>query len=405
MNLKYIIGESAPGGRLLYKLRPLVLVLTLAFAATRAKAQGWPVTGQPIGVVSPDTDKLDIFFAGPNHEIWSASWQPFGHWQGWNLLNPSGLGPLFGYVTAVSPEPDMICVLGVDSGQPFAMFSSDAGLSWFPRELVGSNFPNTAWDEPGNNAYISAVSRSPGKLDIFAAGDDNQVYTAAWDSSGWHGWWPLPGISVPQGARLAAASPTTDTLVICASDTNGYLFASRWSPSSGGWSGWQHIPGVQASGPVSAISRAPSQLELFVTDVNGKIQTTTLTNVNGQIQIPTKGWQSIGVARRGAIVTGVSRSPWVLDIFVAAFDDGQVWTNSSFSLTFSASSTVSSWTGWRPIPGFETPPGSAVSVVSRSHNNLDAYVGGKDGNVWTAAWAPDGTDWHVFQVAPPNSNP
>jgi hypothetical protein len=55
---------------------------------------------------------------------------------------------------------------------------------------------------------------------------------------------------------------------------------------------------LRAGAPVTAISRGSGQLELFVTDVNGNIQTTT-------VYPSFSGWKSIGVAVPGATVTGL----------------------------------------------------------------------------------------------------
>jgi hypothetical protein len=246
---------------------------------------------------------------------------------------------------------------------------------------------------------VSAVSRSTNKWDIFVAGNDGQVWTAAYEPAfGLRGWWPLPGIKVVENTPVAAASPVTDQLNIFAVDVNGNLQASVWAPYLAGWTSWRQIGGVQlrASTPVTAISRGYGELELFVTDVNGNIQTTT-------VYPSFSGWKSIGVAVPGATVTGVSRHPEQLDLFVVL--NQQVWTQGSPSLSSGFNST-----SWRPISGLTTREGSAVTAVSRSLDKLDVFVTGFDYNLWTAAWEPDFvqpgvSDWHVFQVQPPYGLP
>jgi hypothetical protein len=144
--------------------------------------------------------------------------------------------------------------------------------------------------------------------------------------------------------------------------------------------------------PVTAISRGSGQLELFVTDVNGNIQTTT-------VYPSFSGWKSIGVTAPFTAVTGVSRHPGQLDLFVLG--NQQVWTQGSPSLSSGFNSG-----SWRPISGLTTVEGSAVTAVSRSQDKLDVFVIGLDHNLWTAAWEPDFvqpgvSDWHVFQVQLP----
>jgi hypothetical protein len=248
----------------------------------------------------------------------------------------------------------------------------------------------------GPGCYVSAVSRSTFNDDIFVAGSDGQVWTMTFHNiayppapPGLSGWSPLPGIRVGQNTQVAAASPVTDQLAIFVVDVNGNLQTASWYPYFGGyWTAWQQIGGVQlrAGAPVTAISRGYGELELFVTDVNGHIQTTSW--------YPSfSGWKSIGVAAPGATVTGVSRHPEQLDIFVVW--NQQVWTQGSSSL--SSGFNINSW---RPISGLTTAEGSAVTAVSRSLDKLDVFVIGFDHNLWTAAWEPDFVqpgvlDWHV----------
>jgi hypothetical protein len=287
-------------------------------------------------------------------------------------------------------------------------------VSTFPGELdlftVASNFHvyttryfdpyfnYGGWSQIGDlsadpEAYVSAVSRSTDKWDIFVAGNngDDQVWTAA---SGVGVWRPLPGIHVLPNTPVAAASPVTDQLNIFVVDAHGNLQASVWAPYLGGWTSWRQIGGVQlyAGEPVTAISRGSGQLELFVTDVNGNIQTTT-------VYPSFSGWKSIGVAVPGATVTGVSRHPGQLDLFVVL--NQQVWTQGSPSLSSGFNSN-----SWRPISGLTTKEGSAVTAVSRNLDKLDVFVIGFDYNLWTAAWEPDFvqpgvSDWHVFEVQLP----
>ena len=265
-------------------------------------------------------------------------------------------------------------------------------------------YPYYSWTQIGDlsagpGCYVSAVSSSTNNLDIFVAGSDGQVWTMTLHTiptfPNGPGWLSLPGIRVGSDTQVAAASPFTDQLAIFVVDVNGNLQTASWYPYFGGyWTAWQQIGGVQlrAGAPVTAISRGYGELELFVTDVNGHIQTTSW--------YPSfSGWKSIGVAAPGATVTGVSRHPEQLDLFVVW--NQQVWTQGSSSL--SSGFNISSW---RQIANLRTLEGTAVTAVSRSLDKLDVFVIGFDYNLWTGAWEPDFvkpgvSDWHVFQVPVP----
>jgi len=344
----------------LYHFTRLSALLTIALVVAGAKAQAngfYP--GERIGAVSRSTDTLDVFtvdwFAAP----WHASWDPSPKgWQGWYDIHVSNVHVSNG--------------CSVNS--------------------------------------VTAVSPTTGEFDLFTVDENGRVWTF---SSSTSLWFPLPGIQASGGTPMAAASPVTDEIDIFVVDANGKLQASWWAPYLAGWTSWQQIGGVQLNpgAPVTAISRGSGQLELFVTDVNGNIQTTT---VYPSFTFTTSGhpiffgwviggWKSIGVAAPGATVTGVSRHPGQLDIFVVW--NQQVWTQGSPSL--SAGFNINSW---RQIAGLTTWEGSAVTAVSRSLEKLDVFVIGFDNNLWTGAWEPDFvqpaadagvSDWHVFQVKPP----
>src|SRR5918997_4536806 len=55
----------------------------------------------------------------------------------------------------------------------------------------------------------------------------------------------------------------------------------------------------------------------------------------------------------------------------------------------------SDWSGvndnWRPVGGF-FPPVARVSATSRSPGNLDLFITGNDGRIYTSWWY-EGNDW------------
>ena len=396
-----VFGSSI-GARWLKRLHHftrLSALLTIVLVVASAKAQWRPpngfAAGQRIGAVSRSPDTLDVFAADNFGAIYHARWDPSPGWQGWYNTNGGQSQTIFsspvGPVNAVSTFPGEL-----------DLFTVASNFHVYTTRYFDPYFNYGGWFQIGDlsadpEAYVSAVSRSTDKWDIFVAGSDGQVWTAA---SGVGVWRPLPGIQVGNTTPVAAASPVTDLLAIFVVDVNGKLQASSWAPYLGGWTSWRQIGGVQlnAGDPVTAISRGSGQLELFVTDVNGNIQTTT-------VYPSFSGWKSIGVAASGSTVTGVSRHPGQLDLFVVL--NQQVWTQGSPSLSSGFNSN-----SWRPISGLTTAEwlGSAVTAVSRNLDKLDVFVIGLDHNLWTAAWEPDFvqpgvSDWHVFQVQLPYGLP
>ncbi len=82
-------------------------------------------------------------------------------------------------------------------------------------------------------AYVTAVSRSLDKLDVFVVGTDNRVYTAAWEpgfADGCHGWWPIGNTLVPAGGPVHAVSRSADKLDIFATNVYGVIQTAAWEP-------------------------------------------------------------------------------------------------------------------------------------------------------------------------------
>jgi len=332
--------------------------------------------------MSPSREKLDIFEHDVFGYVYWASWQPGNRWQGWICLNCHRSLPTS--VTAISRSAGKIDLFVVDDHNCVETAAWDSAAGWRGWQTVGdlavpfSGRPN-----------VTAVSRSADKLDIFAVGEDGHVYTAAWQPgfTGWRGWRPIPGVRAQPAVPIAAVSRVTDFLDIFVVDINGTVQMASWQPGFTAWSSWHPLFGVQA-GPhtkVTAVKWDNNFVNLFFPDVNGNIQTTLVFPAFA-------GWNRIGEANPAAVVTGVSRRPGRLDVFVA--EGGLVWHNGWESVYPS--------TGWQPIRNFVTTNGNTVTAVSRSLDVIDLYAVGIDYNVWTAAWEPDfGDNWNVFPLPLP----
>jgi hypothetical protein len=187
---------------------------------------------------------------------------------------------------------------------------------------------------------------------------------------------------------------------MCSRSDTGPVFL--WWSAGNDWSGannnWQPIGGIFPMGaPVSAVARTPDNLDLFVVGNNGGVYTSwwpaSFTFVPSS---PSSGndwsgvnnnWRLIGgIFPVGAPVTAVARTPDNLDLFVVG-NDGVVYT--------SWWPTGNDWSGvnndWRPIGGF-FPVGAPVSAVARTPDNLDLFVVGNNGGVYTSSWSA-GSDW------------
>jgi len=240
-------------------------------------------------------------------------------------------------------------------------------------------------------AACHVVSRSVDKLDVFVTDNAGGTLTAAWEPamvSWWEGWWNLLGGRAAPGAPVTAVSRRPDFLDVFVVGTDGRAYTCAWEPGSG-WRGWWQI-GTAVFPPgsmISAVSRSADHLDVFATDGAGRVLTAAWEPgfTDGW-----HGWWDLkgGRARPGAPVTAVSRSTDKLDVFVTGTDGG-CWT-AAWEPAF-----TDWWHGWWRIRDASFPQGAYVGAVSRSADKLDIFGTDIHGRVLSAAWEPAFSDgWH-----------
>ena len=241
------------------------------------------------------------------------------------------------------------------------------------------------------NGKISAVSRDANKLDVFVVGGNGTVYTAAWDSnvkeSEWRGWWPIEGVTAPPGSCVTAVSRAPNKLDVFVVANDGRIYTAAWDQnvSQGKWRGWWNIQdgkNCPPGAPVHAVARDANKLDVFVVGNDGRIYTAAWDQnvADGKW----RGWWNIQDGKDcppGAPVHAVSRDSNKLDAFVVG-NDGRIYT-----AAWDQNVSAGKWRGWWNIQdGKNCPPGAPVYPVSRDENKLDVFVTGNDGRIYTAAW-------------------
>jgi hypothetical protein len=98
-------------------------------------------------------------------------------------------------------------------------------------------------------------------------------------------------------------------------------------------------------------------------------------------------WKAIGgFFPVGAPIAVTSRNPGNLNLFITD-DDGRVYTSSWYE--------GQEWSGihdnWRKIGGF-FPPAAPIAAISKSHDSIDLFVTGGDERVYTSWW-DERHDW------------
>lgn len=269
---------------------------------------------------------------------------------------------------------------GGDSQQP---------LAWTKGDTVPSG-------GPAPNGRITALSRTPGHLDLFAInanGDLVSNWRNKWvDNNQWHNWFPLTsGGKFPPGAPVAAVSRYPDHMDVfmVAKDES---IQSVWFDSNGGWRGqfpvspageipaWDGVKG----GGITAVARSKDNLDVFAVAHDWQVATGWWSSGNNWNY--TKDISPLWV-RPGSEIASVSRNSHNIEVlYVDGYAKLQAleWNNS--------------WgQPMQVVPdAIKLPYAAPITIVSRKVNavgdpvidndHLDAYVVDSNGKVAHTPW-------------------
>jgi hypothetical protein len=350
---------------------------------------GFFPAGCPVTAVSRKPGQLDLFLVGIDGYVYTSWWSDGNVWSGYNgWRRIGGIFPPGSRIAAVARTPDNldIFVCGNDGRVYTSWWSSQKDWSGVnnPWRSLGGFFPK------GNQ--VTAVSRTPNNLDLFIVGGDGVVYTSWWsntaDWSGINNDWRNLGGTFPPTTRVAAVARTQNNLDLFICGNDGFVYTSWWTNKSD-WSGignkWRNIGGIFPVGAmVTAVARKADQLDLFITGINGDIYTSWWFPAGDWSGL--NGWESLGgIFNSHTEVAAVHRSPGSLDLFVCG-DNGLVYTT-----WWSEGNNWSSITnqGWLNIGG-TFPANVHVDAVSRTTGNMDLFICGIDGRVYTSWWNVSG---------------
>jgi hypothetical protein len=337
------------------------------------------MSGRNPVAVNCGTEQLIVFFVGNDGNVYTSWWAGASDWNGldgWYYLG-NGMFPFNGVVGAVGNNSDRIDVFITGSDyQVYTLGGTGtdgewaAGLQW--QGIGGGGGPS--------RPPVSVVSRYSGQLDAFFCGDNGHVYTSAWSAggtwSGLNGWRDIGGV-FPANAPVAAVSRNSMQLDLFICGTDGHVYTSWWNGVSdwSGLNGWRDIgsSGFPPGAPVAAVSRNPTQLDLFICGTNGHVYTSWWNGVSDWSGL--NGWRDIGSSgfAPGAPVAAVSRNPTQLDLFVGG-NDYNVYTS-----WWNGVSDWSGLSGWRNIGGCAPAPSpglisNANYFLSDNGNNLTSVM-------------------------------
>jgi hypothetical protein len=312
------------------------------WTAMGGSADKWSVNALPAVGVNKG-GRLEVFVVGTNGSIYHAYQKVAGssaatNWSAFSIVSSSRVNQTAKLAVGKWANGALeLFVIGTDSVL-YDNYQTTAGnsTSW-----SGFNSLGGSWDQ---NADISVGSESDGRLDVFLVDTQGGLFNAsqtAINSTAWDGWHSLSSV-VPVDARTAVArdangclrvfvigtdgvcyyktetapnSPTswaswaslgsntwaTDARPVVTKDQNGamevFIVGSNQNlyhnyQSSGSWVGWVSLGGTFAQNIRPCVgANADGRLEIFLNLVNGTMDTSWETSVNGNAWY---SWFSLG---------------------------------------------------------------------------------------------------------------
>jgi hypothetical protein len=248
-----------------------------------------------------------------------------------------------------------------DHGGLNTVFQQGPYFGWKTKNIVAPGFRVGRFWIPSilpSNAQMSAISRSPTNLDVFAIGSDGNVYTSYWNG----------GSGVDSQGLPNWAAPFSTTTKACVNTTTSCA-------GSG-----------QPGGPIASVARWNGSIDVFYIGKDGGVWTTFWDESHDWTTMELYGPSSriqygAAPAAGGAGITATARTTNNMDLFFIGTDGG-LWT--------SAWTAGAKWGTWE-IMGTRGAglPGAPVSAVSRQPSALDViFQGPGNSTLRWAYWSP-----------------
>ncbi|MFB6578583.1 M64 family metallopeptidase [Streptomyces sp. NPDC056402] len=331
----------------------------------RTLAPHQPVVVNRVAAVARTSGSLEVFWAAPDCWIWNNWWAGGPSWHTPFPIAIDERGPAAHNtsVAAVAPTPGRLDVFWAgNDGQIWSQYTeAPPGQGW--RDRIQFPIAKTFPSPPALGTGVAAVSRFNGHLDVFWAGMDGQIWTNWWNSAPGLGWYDHP------------AKPIAATFLVFPAEGTG----------------------------VAAVAQNSNRLDVFWVGSDGKIW-------SQYWERPGQDWKDHSIypiattfedsLAPGTGVAAVSRFDGHLDVFWAGRDN-QIWTN------WWNRAPGQRWYDHDPFPiasAFLHPPpapGTGVAAVARTSTHLDVFWAGSDGRIWNQWWdSAPGQRWEDHNPRP-----
>ena len=267
----------------------------------------------------------------------------------------------------------------------------------------GMGLPSTAVESSG----IVSVARSPDQVDVFWIRADGAVATAHWSDG--RGVWD-PQLAAPSGSAstgslsggLAVVARNPSHLDVFWIRPDGAVASSWWDASTRRWATPFTIAPARDAlpGTLAAVARNPDQLDVFWIGPDRAIGTTAWNPQHGWLH-PWPITAPAAARYPAGALSVLSRTRDQLDLFWVRPDGGvsTAWWNAQANWPSRSIAPA----GHVLIGDRTTPQRAALTAVSRRPDQIDVFWIGPDGGIGTTAWNPR-LNWPApWPIAPPRA--
>ena len=234
-------------------------------------------------------------------------------------------------------------------------------------------------------SYLSSATNADGRIEVFAVGTDNKIYSDTQSSPNtdtWAGW-----NTIPAGAKSVTATTESDgrIAIFYVGGDNALYYRTQSSVNTESWSA-EHRIQSGLGGPVAATRNADGRIALIAVGTNNKIE------VEMQSAPNTDSWTAWYELPAGAhsITATVNTDGRIEILYVGG--DGAIWYRTQ------TTPSSDSWSAEERIPSGLAGPVSSTSEVD---GRIALFADGTDNKVDPDIQTAPSTDaWNGWYTLP-----
>jgi hypothetical protein len=330
-------------------------------------SEGQSTPGAPVTAVTLSRDRIALFLADPDGEIYTTSGSADAGWAPWTSVSEGQSTP-GAPIAVVTVGQDRVALFLADPDGGIYTTSGSADAGWAPWSSVSEG-----QSTPG--APIAAVPIGQDRIALFLADPEGGIYTTSGSAEvGWAPWSTVSqGQSTP-GAPFAALVTAPNRVALFLADPSGGIYTTSGSAETG-WAPWSTVSEGRSTpgAPVTALVVAPNRIALFLADPSGGIYTTS-----GSAETGWAPWSTVSEGRStpGAPVTAVLTGLNRVAVFLSD-PEGGIFTTSG--------SVETGWAPWTSISlNGRTTPGAPVTAAMIGQDRVALFLADPTGKIYTS---------------------